>query len=86
MDMTAQALQCFSLYTYESVTDDQIDLFAEAEGVVVGGYRRRDNITGATLTAYHGCYEDRRSAKRTSSTTSTACCTARRTRRPTRRT
>ncbi|WP_346763009.1 type ISP restriction/modification enzyme [Arthrobacter sp. Soil736] len=51
--------QCFSLYTYESVsTDTQGDLFAEADPDAVDGYRRKDNITDLTLNTYRGFYED----------------------------
>lgn len=51
--------ECFSLYTYEPVsTDAQGDLFSEADAAVVVGYRRKDNITDATLIAYRGFYED----------------------------
>jgi predicted helicase len=51
--------QCFSFHTYEPVsTEAQQDLFADVEGVVVDGYRRKDNITDATLTTYRGFYED----------------------------
>ncbi|MEV7136514.1 type ISP restriction/modification enzyme [Arthrobacter sp. NPDC093128] len=49
----------FPLYTYEAVTSDiQGDLFAEADFAAVNGYRRKDNITDATLTTYRGFYED----------------------------
>lgn len=51
--------QWFALYSYEPLTaDPQGDLFVDAEGAVVDGYRRKDNITDATLTAYRGFYED----------------------------
>lgn len=51
--------QCFSLYTFEPISgDSQGDLFADAEGVVVDGYRRKDNITDSTLSTYRGFYED----------------------------
>ncbi|WP_327785608.1 type ISP restriction/modification enzyme [Arthrobacter sp. 18067] len=51
--------QAYSLYTYELIASEaQGDLFADATGVVFDGYRRRDNITEATLTAYRGFYED----------------------------
>lgn len=56
-DKTAQALHCFPLFSYEPlITGDQDDLFADTE--VVDGYRRKDNITDATLIAYRGIYED----------------------------
>ncbi|UKA56417.1 DEAD/DEAH box helicase family protein [Arthrobacter sp. FW305-BF8] len=59
MDKTAQAVQLFSLYSYEPVSDEsQGDLFAEVEGTAVGGYRRKDNITDGTLSTYRGYYED----------------------------
>ncbi|MBO1269181.1 type ISP restriction/modification enzyme [Arthrobacter cavernae] len=51
--------QAYSLYTYEPIsTEAQGDLFADAEGVVVDGYRRKDNITDVTLNTYRGFYED----------------------------
>lgn len=51
--------QNFPLYTYEPVsTEAQGDLFAEADPAVIDGYRRKDNITDATLIAYRGFYED----------------------------
>lgn len=51
--------QCFSLYTYDPVHDTgQGDLLDEADSTVVDGYRRRDNITDATLANYRGFYED----------------------------
>ncbi|MHA7156293.1 DEAD/DEAH box helicase [Arthrobacter sp. TMN-50] len=56
-DKTAQALQIFSLYTYEPVPEGELAVPTPNE-VLVGQYRRRDNITDATLTAYRGFYED----------------------------
>lgn len=51
--------QCFSLYTFEPISNEvQGDLFAGTEGIVVDGYRRKDNITDLTLTTYRGFYED----------------------------
>lgn len=51
--------QWFSLYTYEPVsTEAQGDFFEEADPAVVDGYRRKDNITDATLATYRGFYED----------------------------
>jgi predicted helicase len=51
--------QWFSLYTYEPVsTEQQGDLFGDVEGIVVDGYRRKENITDATLTTYRGVYDD----------------------------
>jgi predicted helicase len=56
--------QWFSLYTYEPVsTEPQGDLLAEADLAVVDGYRRKDNITDATLTTYRGFYEDTQISK-----------------------
>lgn len=56
---TIHNAQCFSLYTYEPVSADaQGDLFASSEGVIVDGYRRKDNITDATLSTFRGFYED----------------------------
>lgn len=55
--------QCFSLYTYEPVSEEvQDDLFADAEDVVEG-YRRKDNITGATLSTFRGFYEESKLSK-----------------------
>lgn len=55
----ATGLQCFSFYTYERVANTaQSDLFAENDSAVVDGYRRRDNITDATLSSYRVFYED----------------------------
>lgn len=49
--------QGFPLYTYEPLSAEaQGDLF-EAEGVVIDGYRRKDNITDATLISYREFYE-----------------------------
>lgn len=51
--------QAFSLYTYEPVSaETQGDLFEDLEGVVVDGYRRKDNITDQTLATYREFYED----------------------------
>ena len=51
--------QVFPLYTYEPVVEDDggfnLDL---GGGEVVDGYIRRENITDATLAAYHGTYSD----------------------------
>ncbi|WP_258229004.1 DEAD/DEAH box helicase [Arthrobacter sp. HMWF013] len=56
---TIHNAQCFSLYTYEPVSEEaQGDLFADTEDVIVDGYRRKDNITDATLSAYQGFYDD----------------------------
>lgn len=58
MDKTAQAVQLFSLYSYEpAVSEVQGGLFDEVDSDVVGGYRRKDNITDATLSSYRGFYE-----------------------------
>jgi predicted helicase len=55
--------QVFTLYTYELESiEPQGDLF-EPEGVVVDGYRRKDNITDATLSAYRGFYEETQISK-----------------------
>lgn len=55
---TIHNAQCFSLYTYEPVAANiQGELFTDAEDIV-DGYRRKDNITDATLTSYRGFYED----------------------------
>lgn len=51
--------QCFSLYTYEPLSSEaQGDLFTEHTSDVIDGYRRKDNITDATLVTYCGFYED----------------------------
>ena len=57
MDKTAQAVQLFSLYTYDPIPEDELAISAEGE-VILDGYRRRDNITDATLATYRGLYED----------------------------
>ncbi|MEV8183416.1 type ISP restriction/modification enzyme [Specibacter sp. NPDC078692] len=49
--------QWMSLYTYEPIPDDELAIPAESE-VIVDGYRRRENITEATLSIYRGFYED----------------------------
>ncbi|MEJ1179597.1 MULTISPECIES: DEAD/DEAH box helicase [unclassified Pseudarthrobacter] len=49
----------YSLYSYEPLSAaPQGDLFAEADPAVIDGYRRKDNITDATLSTYRGFYED----------------------------
>lgn len=50
--------QAFALYSYELVADEQIDLFAEQDAVIVDGYRRKDNVTDATLSDYREFYGD----------------------------
>ncbi|MFC4398244.1 DEAD/DEAH box helicase [Arthrobacter sedimenti] len=51
--------QFFGLYSYEPVSAErQDDLFSNAEGTIVDGYRRRDNITDETLRSYRAFYED----------------------------
>ena len=51
--------QWFALYTYEPIAEGtQDDLFSHADSIVVEGYRRRDNITDATLISYRGFYGD----------------------------
>jgi predicted helicase len=54
--------QVFPLYTYEPVPEDELAIPADGE-VIVDGYRRRDNITDATLATYSGFYEDPRVSK-----------------------
>lgn len=52
------ATQCFSLYRYElAEAKGQGDLFGNEDEIVVDGYRRKDNITDGTLTAFRGFYE-----------------------------
>jgi predicted helicase len=54
----------YSLYSYEPVSAaTQGDLFAEADPAVIDGYRRKDNITDATLSTYRGFYEDPKLSK-----------------------
>ncbi len=56
--------QVFSLYAYESVVvEAQDDLFSTVEAEAVEGYRRKDNITDATLATYRGFYEDTKIGK-----------------------
>lgn len=51
--------QGFSLYTYEPVVvEAQGDLFDAIDDDVIDGYRRKENITDATLSSYRGFYED----------------------------
>ncbi|MBG0741720.1 DEAD/DEAH box helicase [Paeniglutamicibacter antarcticus] len=54
----ATTLQCFSLYTYEPLAGAQCELFDELDPGVVGNYRRRDNVTDATLASYRQVYHD----------------------------
>lgn len=50
--------QTFALYTYEPVGEaDQNDLFS-GQDEVINGYRRKDNITNATLASYRAIYND----------------------------
>ncbi|MGP5652612.1 DEAD/DEAH box helicase [Glutamicibacter arilaitensis] len=54
----------FPLYTYEPVeseTDDLLSLIDDPD--VVNGYRRRDNITNATLSSYQTFYLDQNISK-----------------------
>ena len=53
----ATGLQVMGLYTYEQVPEGELAV-PEADEIVVDGYRRKDNITDATLTTYRGFYED----------------------------
>ncbi len=60
----ATSLQCFSLYSYElagTKDDDLLSLIEDPDGV--GGYRRRDNITDATLQTYQEAYGDKQISK-----------------------
>lgn len=56
-DLTSKILQCFPLYTYEPIPEDELAIPDDGE-VIVDGYRRRENITDATLATYQGFYED----------------------------
>ncbi len=47
--------QFFSRYAYEKVEDDGV-LFDSADGVIVDGYRRVDNITDEALARFHAEY------------------------------
>ncbi|MET3351380.1 UNVERIFIED_ORG: putative helicase [Arthrobacter sp. UYEF1] len=49
--------QWVSLYTYEPIPEDELAIPAPGE-VIIDGFRRRENITDATLTTYRGFYED----------------------------
>lgn len=54
----------FPLYTYEPVQsepDDLLSLIDQSD--VVNGYRRRDNITNATLSSYQAVYHDQNISK-----------------------
>ena len=54
----------FGLYTYEPTEEGtQGGLFDEIDGEVIEGYRRKDNITDATLSSYQGFYEDTKIGK-----------------------
>jgi predicted helicase len=67
--------QLFSRFTYEKVDDDGA-LFHAAEGEIVDGYRRIDNITDEALGRFHR-HTVRTSPRTTCSSTSTGCSTAR---------
>ncbi|MFW0770869.1 type ISP restriction/modification enzyme [Arthrobacter koreensis] len=55
----ATGLQCFGMYAYESVPSEaKPTLFDESDPAVVDGYRRKENITDASLNTYRGFYED----------------------------
>jgi predicted helicase len=56
LEMISKA-QCFSLYTYDALPEGEFPMLAEGE-TLVEGYRRRDNVTDATLTSYCGFYKD----------------------------
>lgn len=49
--------QWMSLYTYEPIPEGELAIPAPSE-VIIDGYRRRENITDATLTTYREFYED----------------------------
>ena len=58
------ANQVFALYSYEPVELDPDDLLSLVpDPAVVNGYRRRDNITDATLDAYRTTYGDPKISK-----------------------
>ncbi|WP_237759938.1 DEAD/DEAH box helicase [Arthrobacter alpinus] len=54
--------QGFPLYTYVPIPEDELAIPDEGE-IIVDGYRRRENITDATLSAYRGFYEDAAATK-----------------------
>lgn len=62
MDKTAQAVQCFPLYSYEQIPDGEFPMPGEGEEIV-GDYIRGENITNTTRTAFRGFYEDTAIAK-----------------------
>jgi len=49
--------QWMSLYTYEPIPEHELAIPSPDE-VMVDGYRRRENITDATLSTYRGFYKD----------------------------
>ena len=53
----ATSLQCFSLYTYAPLPEGEFPILNDGE-TIVDGYRRRDNVTDATLDAYRKLYSD----------------------------
>lgn len=56
--------QVFSLFTYEHVSSDQDDLLSLIpDSELIGGYRRKDNITDSTLASYQTVYGDKKISK-----------------------
>lgn len=55
------ANQVFALYSYEPLPEGGLPL--DADGEIVGGYVRRENITDVTLASYREYYEDSSIAK-----------------------
>ncbi|MDE8670894.1 DEAD/DEAH box helicase family protein [Pseudarthrobacter sp. H3Y2-7] len=59
----ATGLQCFGMYAYDSVAAEAEPTLFDQADAPGGGYRRRDNITDASLSSYRGFYEDVRIGK-----------------------
>ena len=54
--------QWMPLYSYEPIPDNELAIPSGGD-VIVDGYRRKDNITDATLSGYRGFYEEAAIAK-----------------------
>ncbi|MGP5525250.1 type ISP restriction/modification enzyme, partial [Glutamicibacter arilaitensis] len=60
----ATSLQCFALHSYEPVELDPDDLLSLInDPTVVDGYRRKDNITDATLESFQAAYSSQKITK-----------------------